>query len=253
MQLGIAFDDAESRIVGFGTKANLQQSGLQQLPPGETWTWDGTNWTHQSPAISPPARHLANLVYDSRRKRVLMMGGFARPNETFKDVWAWSDGNWQEVAQAPDSYRSLPADVTYDAQHDEMVRYFFSSGTIADPRIVWLFDGTSWRSVLVGPGDLPYSGALMFDAQLGKVVMFGEQASATDKWGQGGPATWTWDGKTWTKACVGGGPTGRFYPLITYDSSRGRLVLLGGYVDTSPLTWPGDLWEFDGRQWVQRA
>src|SRR5438552_1437611 len=31
-RLGIDFDYAESRIVGFGTKADLQESGLAQLP-----------------------------------------------------------------------------------------------------------------------------------------------------------------------------------------------------------------------------
>jgi len=255
-QLGIVFDDSESRIVGFGTSADLKQPGLQQLPPGETWTWDGTNWTHESPRTSPPARRQASLVYDSKRLRVLMMGGFGRPNESFKEVWSWSDGNWQLTVPAPDFYVSVPAETAYDTQHDEVVRYFFPGGYASDPRIVWLFDGKAWRSLSVGPGDLPDIGALGYDSRLGKMLMFGEQFSPADKYGQGGAATWRWDGMNWTKLCVGGGPARRFYPVMTYDSNRGRLVLLGGYTlpaGNPPLVWPQDVWEFDGRQWIQRA
>jgi hypothetical protein len=262
--LSIAFDAGEARIIGFGTKIDLR-SRIQSLPPGETWSWDGINWRLESPQVSPQARGQAELIYDNKRKRVVMVGGGARPNQSFKEVWAWSDGNWQQLASAPDFYRSAPAETAYDVSRDEIVRYFFPGGYARDPRAVWLFDGATWRTLLVGSEDLPNGrgtselplhGALMYHGGRNQVVMFGELLNESDRYGRGGPATWTWDGTTWTKLCIGGGPAGRSYPLITYDADRGRLVLLGGYTlptGNPPLEWPHDLWEFDGQHWIQRA
>jgi hypothetical protein len=250
--LSIAFDDAESRIVGFGTSTKVATG--QALPPGDTWTWDGTNWKKESPKTSPPARLSANLVYDSRRKRVIMFGGGLRPNEWLKDAWAWNSGDWQQLGPAPDV--QYLTNVAYDAQRDEIVTYIWPGGYAWEPRTMWLFDGTTWRSIQVGrESDLPTNAPLAYDGRLGKIVMFGEQFSV-DALLPPGPATWTWDGKAWTKVCVGGPVGRRYYPLTTYDSKRGRLVLLGGYTlptGNPPLSWPDDVWEFDGRHWLQRA
>ena len=44
-------------------------------PAGDTWTWDGTTWTQQHPAASPPARYGASMAYDAATRGVVLFGG----------------------------------------------------------------------------------------------------------------------------------------------------------------------------------
>jgi len=40
---------------------------------GDTWEFDGTNWTQRLPAISPAGRAQANMVYDTKRHRTVLL------------------------------------------------------------------------------------------------------------------------------------------------------------------------------------
>src|SRR5438045_437701 len=53
---GMAFDAARGNVVLFGgaVRTSGQSSNSSY---GDTWTWDGTNWTQRSPAASPSPRN----------------------------------------------------------------------------------------------------------------------------------------------------------------------------------------------------
>src|SRR5207253_721251 len=64
---------------------------------GGTWTWDGSNWTQQAPATSPPARDNAALVADPGTGQVVLFGG--RDTSGFRsigDTWTWDGSNWTQ-------------------------------------------------------------------------------------------------------------------------------------------------------------
>lgn len=63
-----------------------------------TWTWDGASWTSR-PGAAPPARNGQVLVYDTKRDRVVMTGGWLG-NSLFADVWEWDGAAWTEVTPA---------------------------------------------------------------------------------------------------------------------------------------------------------
>ncbi len=46
------------------------------IPFGDTWEWDGTNWTQLAPASSPSSRADHAMAYDSARQRVVLFGGY---------------------------------------------------------------------------------------------------------------------------------------------------------------------------------
>src|SRR5262249_31679540 len=43
--------------------------------PAQTWTWDGTTWTRQSPATHPAARYDASMAYDQATGQLVLFGG----------------------------------------------------------------------------------------------------------------------------------------------------------------------------------
>src|SRR5580765_8837544 len=81
----MTYDLFYNRLVLFGGVGG--SNGMTQF--NDTWTFDGTNWTQQSPANSPPAKFYTDIVFDSTRGVFVMYGGnatFASPgtNETWE-------------------------------------------------------------------------------------------------------------------------------------------------------------------------
>jgi hypothetical protein len=77
----MAYDPATGDMVLFGGGSN---SGLLN----DTWTWDGTTWTQQSPATSPPARYLASMAYDPATGDMVLFGG-AGNSGFLNDTWTY--------------------------------------------------------------------------------------------------------------------------------------------------------------------
>ena len=63
-------DPATGNVVLFGgiTTGNAKLA--------DTWTWNGSTWTQQSPATSPSARYSTSMAYDSATGNVVLFGGF---------------------------------------------------------------------------------------------------------------------------------------------------------------------------------
>jgi hypothetical protein len=83
----MAYDAATGTAVLFGGD---NQKGCAQL--GDTWSWDGTTWTQQAPAASPPARYEAAMAYDAATGTAVLFGGFAcygRHARYLRDTWTW--------------------------------------------------------------------------------------------------------------------------------------------------------------------
>ncbi|MBK8232988.1 MAG: hypothetical protein IPK72_20990 [Candidatus Eisenbacteria bacterium] len=84
----LAYDSARGRTVLFG---GVEVSSYVS----DTWEWDGSNWTRQNPAVSPPARSGHALAYDSARGRTVLFGGFyavAGNGSYLSDTWEWDPG-----------------------------------------------------------------------------------------------------------------------------------------------------------------
>ncbi len=69
----LAYDASEGNIVLFG---GFDEAGTNELF-ADTWTWDGTNWTQQSPLTSPPGRSSPSIAYDPVSGNVIVFGGLS--------------------------------------------------------------------------------------------------------------------------------------------------------------------------------
>ncbi len=101
----VVFDPIASQIVLFG--------GYSCTPSctnlGDTWTFDGTTWTQQSPTTSPAWRNQPGATYDPLAGSVVVFGG--HDGYTFyDDTWLYRSGDWTQLSggSAP-SVRWAPA------------------------------------------------------------------------------------------------------------------------------------------------
>ena len=87
-QGAMAYDSAHGQVVLFGgTELASPYSVLQ-----DTWVWDGTNWTEESPQTSPTARGNHGMAYDSNNDLVVLFGGGDSGAEVYGDTWTWNGG-----------------------------------------------------------------------------------------------------------------------------------------------------------------
>lgn len=74
-----AYDANRQRVVLFGGSSN---SGLV----GDTWEWDGEQWT-QLGDTGPLPRSGHALTCDSGRQRIVLFGGVLQNNVALADTW----------------------------------------------------------------------------------------------------------------------------------------------------------------------
>jgi hypothetical protein len=87
-----ALDLANHTVVLFG--------GLADIFPINTWTFDGTNWTHQFPATQPTWRFYSGAAYEPHLQAVVVFGG-AYGGTDLNDTWEWTGTNWVQLYPQP--------------------------------------------------------------------------------------------------------------------------------------------------------
>jgi hypothetical protein len=217
----MAYDAANGTVVLFGG-VRASSDGARD----DTWTWNGTTWTHQHPAVHPTARYAAAMSYDAATSSVVMFGGRPRSNGELSDTWTWNGTTWthQHPAVHP-SVRSWAA-MSYDAATSGVVMFggFGFDGTLlAD---TWTWNGTTWTQQ--HPAVHPHArdlASMSYDAATSTAVMFGGTGGSTEQTLGG---TWTWDGTTWTKQTPATSPSARYGASMAYDAATGTIVLFGG-------------------------
>jgi len=127
--LSLAWDAQRSRVVLFGGA-----SASFTFNYGDTWDWDGSNWT-QSPLVrgdglwNPGARDGHSCAYDVRSERVVVHGGNSA-NGCKDDLWSWNGVDWvkQLSTGARPSARS-GAQLWFDPSSNEVRLFGGGCGT----------------------------------------------------------------------------------------------------------------------------
>ena len=115
-------------------------------PFGDTWEWDGESWTERSAlSVSPEARTLFAMSYDSAREVAVLFGGQLGSNVLAEDTWEWDGESWTERQSEtpPPAARSFHA-MSYDEERG--VTHLFggySEGDISSE--LWEWNGDAWR------------------------------------------------------------------------------------------------------------
>lgn len=217
----MAYDPVRQRTVLYG--GNTTGTGVGFL--GDTWEWDGNNWTKLSPFNSPPLRRDHALVYDAARGRVVLFGGNNTGFNPTNDTWEWNGNNWTQRSPATVPPARSQHKMAYDAVRGRIV--LFGGQTLTGSYLgdTWEWDGNNW--IARAPASSPsgrFRHAMAFDPSRGRTVLVGgaNASGAVDE-------TWEWDGGSWTRRAPLVTAGNRGYHAVAFDSRRGRVVMLGGY------------------------
>jgi hypothetical protein len=236
---GLGYDAARGKIVSVG--------GVRALD------WDGVTWAEKTPIpLAPLPASGDGLVFDSLRREVLLFGG--RGAET--SLWAWSGTEWNRRVSA--NGLSPPgreqAAFAFDMARSTAVLFGGISVPYTDDPLgdTWLWNGASWTQSTAIPAPTPrWGSAMAFDPIRNVAVLFGgkdRQESLLND-------TWAWDGTAWTNVTPpSGSPGPRDVHAMAWDASRNKIVLFGGYSETSPRAAGSpldDTWEWDGAGWTK--
>jgi len=215
----MAYDSQHGQMVLYGGWVAASSSVL-----GDTWFFDGSNWT-QSQQASPPERGFNAMAYDSKHGQVVLFGG-TNGSTNFGDTWLWDGTNWKQVTpQSGPSARSFH-EMVYDSAHDQVI--LFGGGTSNTEQTgvlndTWLWDGSNWTQAM--PANRPSARnrfGMAFDARHAQAVLFGGRDANSNFLAD----TWTWSGG----AVVTPPPT----PTITsVESASGY----GGFSAVAPGSW----------------
>ena len=231
----MVYDSTRKVCVLFGGMGAAGIGGVT-IKPGDTWQWDGADWTQLSES-GPPERTDHAMAFDNDRSRTLLFGGFAGTH--FGDTWEFDGENWTQVHDAGPSPR-LDHSMAYDDVGRRVI-LFGGNGDVLNLGDTWAWDGQEWVQIAeFGPAGR--SGAAMASAG-GSLILHGGARTGTDP--QVLADTWEFDGKLWTqRQDIGPGPLQG--ASMAFDSGRSRMVLFGGNSASSfddPQTLNGSTWE----------
>jgi hypothetical protein len=234
----MAFDG--THVMVYGGQGSSSTAGVFQ----DTWTFNGTTWTLQSPSITPYGRYGAVAAYCDGYGS-LMFGG---KNAEFliNETWLWTGTTWSQISVL----NGLgPAGRTGHAMAGSTatpsVLLFGGQGTNSQFNDTWTYngDGYAWTQQFPATSPSARSGHCMaYDSTNSLYVLFGGMNEYNFL-----PETWTYSGGTWSKVAVanGVGPTGRIGAQMAFDTANGLTIMYGGIEAGS--NYPSNTtWSFNG-------
>jgi len=228
-----------------------QRTLVYQGSGSDLWEWDGIDWIHRGPGVSPPTRGFGQVTYDGERKRVVLFGGsFGSP---LGDTWEWDGGSWQEFTPAQKPSPRYAGAFAYDSTRKETLLFSGMDGMSPTPD-TWVWNGATWSQRAPAQSPAPTLGpATAHDANRGKTVMFGGLRNGPGGLDDYSAETWEWNGVTWTQATPLASPPARIISAMEYDAEHKNIVLFGGSVNIGFGELLADTWTYDGTTWTKQS
>lgn len=231
----MAYDKARGRTIMFGGSAGDSQAGALK---GDTWEYDGSNWTEIETVVAPPARESHAMVYDVARGRVVLFGG--EDTEPLGDTWEFDGNEWVEIQTTNRPSARTGHVMAYDEERQVTV-LVGGAERLYDQQLsreIWEYDGLDWTQRIfdvVPPARANMS--MTYDSARRIAIL-------------NGSSTWHYDGASWEMQSPATAPPARSEHAMAYDSSRGQVVMTFGKYD-QPLT-ERTTWIYDGSNWTER-
>ena len=215
---------------------------------GDLWQYRLGRWRRVA-RTGPPPRTFAAVSYDSRRDRLVVVGGnrvlFGPEGATdtlLDDHWEWDGQRWHRFA-GPRPPGRTEACCAFDSARGRLLLFGgwrWQDGQRVRLDDLWEFDGERWiQSGATGPE--PRSGAAMtFDSTRRRILLAGGNGPRND--------FWSFDGDNWEK--LADLPQARFNPVVAFDRARGQSLLFGGWTGKERIAATA---LFDGEKWHSPA
>jgi hypothetical protein len=242
-EFGMAWDSASKCVMLFGGAVVSPGGPSPSIPTllGDTWKWDGENWT-QVEDTGPVARFGLAVASDSSRGRVVLFGGLRYVQNTpqwLGDTWEWDGAAWTQQNETGPSSRAGHC-MAFDTIRALTVLFGGAGLDFINQGDTWEWDGTTWVRVSeFGPAPRT-AASLCFDGS--ETVLFGGQTQVNQNF-LFVADTWSFDGRFWTQR-QDIGPGSRASHVMDFDSGRKKVVLFGGQGSTGAAI--NDTWELPG-------
>src|SRR5262249_49197236 len=89
---------------------------------GDTWEWDGTNWTLMA-TTGPSPRSPGTLSYDAQTRYTVLFGGLDANGVDLNDIWLWNGSAWRQVTSASTPAIREQHSMIYDSDRHVTVLY----------------------------------------------------------------------------------------------------------------------------------
>ena len=248
---GMAYDSDRRTLVVYGGR---DAQGLRE----DVWEWSGTRWVDVSASGRPVVRHGEQLTFDSNQGSILVFGG-RNASGFLTDTWeartstASDSESWLRAYSVRNPAGRNSGAIAFDPNRGAWLFGGLVATSPADALSdTWLFAEGQWtrQSPANSPSDR-WGHRMVYDARRDRLVLFG---GLTENPVQYSSETWEWDGANWSQVNPANTPTERAYPMLAYDSARGRTVLFGGGSQgPAGPTYVNDTWEYDGSNWSRVA
>ena len=242
--LGMAYDVARSVAVLFGGCGTLGAGSSCDEVLGDTWEWDGEDWTPRALGAGPPARWGHRMAYDERTSEVVAYGGLGASagacghagSTACVDTWAWDGDVWAPRASEANPGRRADFGMAYDPLALAVLAFggvTSDAGSCGVPggygcSDTWTRGADGWvlREGAGGPGER-WSPALGLDVARGRVVMFAGKRGVSQERAD----TWGWTGEGWLEHAVFAHAAGRAGHSLAYDPAGRGVLVFGGRGD----------------------
>lgn len=145
---GMAYDESLQRTVVFGG------GRMTAMPPppsdtlGDTWEWDGKQWTRDTGAGPAPRDHVS-MDYDRAGRRIVLAGGASQAEGSFAEAWQRAGPQWTRL-----DLTGTPAlaghHVVYDPQASRILIFGGFAARQQPTANIWGLAGQAW-SLLQAP------------------------------------------------------------------------------------------------------
>ena len=221
----MAYDAAHQAVVLYGGHIQGHEEGDIN---GDTWAWDGADWTQIDVGPGAPGKREGASMVASAGKAVLFGGHFWNL-QYFGDAWKEEGTAWSQVDRAPRPDGRANSAVAWNPTDASLFVYGGSGlnptagiGAAGKPLAdAWLLRGAIWTQLKTqGPPTLAFANAIWDQKGNRWMVLLGISCPSPSD------AEWAWDGKAWSKL-ASPGMSARWGAAVA-QAPDGRALLFGG-------------------------
>ena len=214
-------------VIAYGGQSASSLTGVLQ----DTYLWNGTSWTKQTPATVPFGRYNAAASYLAGTG--LIMFGGQNLNTILTETWLWTNASKNWVLQTPATVPQARINHAM-ASSPTQVLMFGGQGTNSQFNDTWSYAAGNWTQLkpAVSPS-IRSNSSLSYDSVNNVFVLFGGQNEYNYL-----PETWIYNPSTlnWSQVPFvnvnGVTPAGRIGSQMSWDPSSSRTILFGGVIAT---------------------
>jgi hypothetical protein len=222
----VGYDPVRNRVVAFGgLRHNPDTQSNDYL--GDTWTFDGSTWTHEDTPVAPVARSDARMAWSQDLGGIVLYGGTLNNGDSLKDTWLWDGSTWAQLATTGNPPRMAMQAMASDPSTGGVMTfggYSRNGSFVSELDQTWVLDGTTWTQQ--SPERVPPQRvhlAAATDPDLDVVTLIGSVPI-----GASTVETWTWDGSDWTRQNPAHNPSDRSGAALAWAPDLGQTVAFGG-------------------------